>query len=601
MKNIVRVIAYIKNYWVYILLNFVSNFLYSFFSLFTISMIVPFLQVLFEVKPQITEMPAISLSNIVDIFYYYMHVVIENNGKFSAMIYVTLVMVACSLCSNFFRFMGKFFVIPMQNGVSKDIRNDIYKRTLILPLSYYSKQRSGDILARVTLDIDEIQIAMQDLVQFLFRDPIMIIIYLGTLFYISVQLTLLSLVIVPVIILFISYIGKSIRSKANKGQKEIGFLSALYEETISGLRIIKAFNVQRIFAERFKIHNAKFTKLSKKVQRKNELASPLTEVLGILTIVFIILIGSQMVAKKNITGFELLGFVVIFARIISPAQALANAAFSIRKGMASADRVFQVIDADEKIVEKPNPIRLTQFEDKIEFKNVCFSYEATPILKDINLTVNKGETIAIVGPSGAGKTTLVDLLPRFYDCEGELLIDGKDIKDCCITDVRQLMGMVNQDVILFNDTIFNNIAYGKPGATMEEVQHAAQIANAHDFIMQMPEAYQTEIGDRGTRLSGGQRQRVSIARAVLKNPPVLILDEATSALDTESEHLVQEALTNLMQNRTTFVIAHRLSTIQHAHHIVVLDQGTIMESGTHEELIAANGIYKKLLDAQQFS
>jgi subfamily B ATP-binding cassette protein MsbA len=497
-----------------------------------------------------------------------------------------------------------YYLAILRNGVVKDLRNNLYKKVLILPLSYFSGQKKGDIMARMTNDVQEIEWSIVTSLEMVFRDPLSILAYLITLIIISPQLTLFVIILMPLTTFLISRIGKSLKRSSDKVQNKMGVILSEIEETISGLRIIKAFNAIRYSEEKFKNINNHYTKLMVRVYRKRDLANPLSEFLSVFVLAAIMLYGGNLVlgAKANIPPDMFIYYVVIFSQLIVPLKSITYAYYNLKKGAASVDRINEILDAQEVIVEKANPIPIKAFNNEISYRNVSFSYEKEIVLSNINLNIEKEKTIAIVGPSGGGKSTMMDLLPRFYDCtNGEILIDGISIKDFVISDLRGLMGVVTQESILFNDTVFNNIAFGLKDFKEEQVIEAAKIANAHEFIMEMEHGYQTNIGDRGNKLSGGQRQRISIARAILKNPPILILDEATSSLDTESERLVQDALDRLMKNRTTMVIAHRISTIQHADEIIVLQRGEIIERGKHAELLAKDGVYKKLYDMQSFN
>jgi subfamily B ATP-binding cassette protein MsbA len=498
-----------------------------------------------------------------------------------------------------------YSLAPIRNGVVKDIRNRIFKKTLELPLSYYSEERKGDIISRMTTDVQEIEWNIMQSLEMIFREPINIVIFLVLMVAMSAKLTLIAFILLPITVLLIGKLGRSLRRSSSESKERMGTLLSMMDETLGGLRIIKGFNAERKVAEKFEAENESFTKLGIKVGRKVDLASPLSETLGVSVLVVLLFIGGKMVIEdQSMDGAVFITYLAMFSQLLTPAKAFASAYSSIQKGLASAERIDKILNAEVSISDKTNPTHIKTFEKNIEFKNVSFAYrkgEVGWVLNDINLTITKGKTIALVGQSGSGKTTLADMLPRFYDTtNGDILIDGISLKDAAIKDIRSLMGIVTQESILFNDTVFNNIAFGIDNATEADVIAAAKIANAHDFIMQMPNGYQTNIGDRGNKMSGGQRQRMSIARAVLKNPPILILDEATSALDTESERLVQDALNKLMQNRTSIVIAHRLSTIQHADEIIVMQKGEIIERGNHSALINANGTYQKLHEMQSF-
>ncbi|NPA68459.1 MAG: ABC transporter ATP-binding protein, partial [Chlorobi bacterium] len=491
----------------------------------------------------------------------------------------------------------------VRNGVIKDMRNKIYKKILELPFAYFSEERKGDIMSKMTNDLKEIEWTVMTSVEMLIRNPLTIIVYLITLIIMSPQLTLFVLILIPLSGLVIGTVGRSLKRTSRKAQDQMGTLLSKIEETLSGLRIIKAFTAEDFVFKKFFEYNENYTRTMNRVYRKNYLASPMSEFLGVVMVTGIMYYGGSLVLsnESTLSPEAFIGYIAVFSQIITPAKAFSTAIYNVQKGAASIDRINIILNAENKIKEKENPIEIKSFEKEIEFSEVSFAYENTYVLKNINLKIKKGQTVALVGQSGSGKSTLVDLIPRFYDVtEGKITIDGTDIRNFKIKDLRNLMGNVNQEPILFNDTIKNNIAFGTENIPEEEIIKAAKIANAHEFIMQTENGYDTNIGDGGTKLSGGQRQRISIARAVLKNPPIMILDEATSSLDTESEKAVQDALYKLMQNRTSVVIAHRLSTIKNADIICVLQNGKITERGTHDELIKANGNYKKLYDLQIF-
>jgi len=606
MNKLKKIFSYAIPYWSYGLLNIIFNILSAIFSLVSLTMIAPFLQLLFGTTKLVTAKPelAFSINTVVDYFYYYVSIIISNYGKQQALVFICILVVVLFLLKNTFRYLGMYYLAPLRNGVVKDIRNSMYLKIMVLPIGYYTEQRKGDIMSRMTSDVQEIEWSIMSSLEMIFRDPILILVYIITLFVISPQLSLFVMVLLPIAALIIGRIGKSLKKTSLRAQIKMGDLLSMIEETISGLRIIKAFNAIKSAEAKFHEQNNNYTKLMIRLFRKRDLASPLSEFLGTLVLVIVLLFGGQLVlsAKDSISPENFILYIAVFSQLIVPAKSFTQAIYNIQKGAASAERIDQILTAEEKIIEKPDAIEIKKFNNEIEYRNIHFKYQLEPVLTDINLKVAKGKTIALVGPSGGGKSTMADLLPRFYDCtEGEIIIDGVNIKDYKINDIRGLMGIVTQETILFNDSVFNNIAFGMENATEEEVISAAKIANAHDFIMELPSGYKTNIGDRGSKLSGGQKQRLSIARAVLKNPPILILDEATSALDTESERLVQEALINLMKNRTSVVIAHRLSTIQFADEIIVLQRGEIVERGNHNQLFEANGIYRKLCDLQSFA
>jgi subfamily B ATP-binding cassette protein MsbA len=605
MKNVMRIFRYVKPYWGFALLNMLFNIFSVLFSLVSLAMVVPFLQLLFGNEKLVLVQPSFNLtiSSVTGNFNYYISMIIHNYGKVDALMFICLFVVILFFLKNFFRYMAMYYLAPARNGVVRDLRNDLYMKILILPLSYYTEQKKGDIIARVTTDVQEVEWSIMSSLEMIFRDPLNIVIFLVTLMIMSPQLTLFVLVLLPFTAFLIGRIGKSLKRSSERVQKRMGIILSVIEETLSGLRIIKAFNAIEYSNDKFKNINDNYTKMMNRVYRKRDLANPLSEFIGALVLSIIMWFGGKLVLGTNasVTPEVFIAYVVIFSQLIVPIKSFVTAFYNIQKGAASAERIKQVLDAEEVIIEKQNAIQLKEFKKEIVYNNVSFTYEKEQVLSNINLTIEKGKTIALVGPSGGGKSTMADLLPRFYDCtKGEIIIDGIPIKDLVISDLRGLMGIVTQESILFNDTVFNNIAFAINDASEENVIEAAKIANAHEFIMELENGYHTFIGDRGSKLSGGQRQRLSIARAVLKNPPVLILDEATSSLDTESERLVQDALEKLLKNRTSIVIAHRLSTIQHADEIVVLQRGEIIERGKHADLIEKNGIYKKLCELQSF-
>jgi len=607
MKLFYRLFRHVFPYKADIAFILIFNFLYSIFSIFSLSMVVPFLSVLFGQTEAVTVKPSfeISADYIINTFYYYMGLIIEAHGPIAALIYIASTMVVLSFLSNLCRYMGMFFLADIRCGILKQIRSEIYHQLLILPLSFYSKQRKGDILNRMGADVQEVEWSVISTLQSICRDPFLIVVFLIALFSISAKLTLISLIVLPIAGFFIASIGKNIKQKSVKAQQLLGKLSSIFEETISGLRIVKAYNAIDFMSEKFKEENHEFYRLNKKIYRINELGSPLVEFLSVAALMLILFLGGVFAPESMFSGGLFVMYILVFARIIPPAKALVTSAYNIQKGMASAERIYEIIDGEEVIVEDEHPVSLQEFKDKIEYKHVGFSYNDTTtdghydVLEDVNFTLEKGKTIALVGASGAGKSTLVDLLPRFYDVSaGEILLDDINLKRYRISDLRGIFGIVNQDVMLFNDTVYNNITFGMEGKTKEEVIEAAKIAQAHDFIMEMEDGYNTILGDRGMRLSGGQRQRISIARALLCNPQVLILDEATSALDTESEFLFQQALEGLLKDRTAIIIAHRLSTIRNTDQILFVKDGHISEQGTHDELMQQKGDYYRFCNLQ---
>jgi len=608
MKKLLKILKYVKVYWGYASLNVLFNILAVVFSLASFAVFIPILNMLFG-KQNMPETPgALNLMNFESLkehFNYYAGNLIHQYGEMEALFYIAMVILGMYFFKNFFRYLAMFFLAPIRNGVVKDLRNEMYKKVLILPVSYYSEKKKGDIISRMTSDVLEVEWSIMSSLESVFREPIAIVASVVVLFIMSPSLTIFVMVLLPLSGFLIGQIGKSLKRTSDKSQKRMGFILSVIEETIGGLRIIKGFTAINSTEKKFKDINQDYTNLMIRLYRKRDLASPLSEFLGVGVVVTILWYGGRLILS-NESALDAAAFLVylgIFSQILNPAKAITAAFYNVQKGAASVERIEAVLDAPEIIEEKPNALVKTDFEKEIEYRDLSFSYQNdVKVLKDINFKISKGKTIALVGASGGGKSTLADLLPRFYDPQqGSISIDGTDIRDLNIDSLRGLMGIVTQESILFNDTVFNNIALGiEDKVTQKDVEQAARIANAHEFIENMEDGYQSIIGDRGQKLSGGQRQRLSIARAVLKNPPIMILDEATSALDTESERLVQQALENLMKNRTSLVIAHRLSTIQHADEILVVDNGEIVERGIHEKLLQKKGIYKKLHDMQAF-
>ena len=610
-KNFRRILHYVKPYWFSVMMNIFFNILAIVFSLFSFSMIVPFLNMLFNPDNLTTVKPefALDTDTLLATLDYYISSIIIEQGQAAALVFICILLVIAFFLRNITAYFAMFFMVGARCGTIKDIRNDLYKKIMILPLSFYSKHKKGDIMARITTDVQEIEVSIISYLDTFIKSPLTIIAYFAYMLGVSWRLTLFVVLLLPIGGLIIGWVGKSLRKDSLEGQNKFAGLLATIEETIGGLRIIKAFNAIGYSSEKFEEHNKDYTRVIKFVNRTRDLSSPMSEFLSSIIISIVIWFGATLILEAgsdpgtvpSITAANFIAYIVVFSQIISPAKSFSQGFYSLQKGMASADRIFEVLDAEEVIVEKENAISLPDFKDAIVYNDVSFHYNEVNVLKNISLTIPKGKMIALVGESGGGKSTLVDLLPRFYDVsQGSITIDGIDVRDLKICDVRGLMGIVSQESILFNDTVFNNIAFGLEHATRKKVIEAAKIANAHDFIMELENGYDTLIGDRGMNLSGGQRQRISIARAVLKNPPILILDEATSSLDTESERLVQEALSKVMTNRTSVVIAHRLSTIQNADEILVLVKGQIVERGKHEELIELGGVYKRLTDLQSF-
>ena len=598
---------YLARYKRYIAGTFLFNILAAIFNVFSFTVLLPILQILFKVNDQRYQFIEWGSGDFIETAknngYYYSQQLIDTYGPATTLLMLGIILAVLTLFKTAAYFGGSACLMPLRTGVVRDIRAEIYRKILRLPLSFFSEERKGDILARASTDVNEVDASITSSLDMIIKNPIFIVIYLVTLILISWQLTLFTLLVVPFMAIGIGRIGKKLKQKSLYAQSKWSDGISQIEETLGGLRIIKAFIAEKKMDNRFQKVNNEFRNASMRVAIRQSAAHPVSEFLGTCMIVVVLWFGGYLIFSGNspIDASTFIYYLVILYTILQPIKDLSKAGYSIQKGMASIERINKILNAQNNITEAPNPVHISTLNDSIEFCNVSFSYtDGHPVLTDINLTIRKGQTIALVGQSGSGKSTLVDLIPRYHDVTGgKILIDGRDLREFSINSLRSLIGNVNQEAILFNDTVFNNIAFGVENATMKQVIEAAKIANAHDFILEMEEGYDTSIGDRGCRLSGGQRQRISIARAILKNPPILILDEATSALDTESERLVQQALERLMKTRTTIAIAHRLSTIRNADTIHVLHDGHIVESGTHDELIALNRYYKKLNDMQQ--
>lgn len=603
MKNIFKILAYMGNYKRYVALNVIFNILYIIFSLFSIVMIIPFVSVLFGIIEAPEQLPEFALNkdSIIDTFSYYLNYFKETQGFFPCLLYICAVFITFTFLSNLCRYMAMFFLSPLRNGVLMDLRNDIYHKLTILPVSFFSSQRRGDIIARMTTDVGVVEWTAVTSLQMVVKDPFMIIIYAVALFATSWQFMLLILLILPLPLWLIRKISASLNRNSIKGQQKAGDILSFSEEALSTIKVSKSLNAESVMERRFSIHNKAYQKLLNKINAKNELAAPLSEFFSMLIIAIVIVIGGIFVLNDKIHPGVLIGFTLIFTRIISPIKELIKAYYNFKKGEASAARIYEILNAEEKIFNKPQPIVMNDFSDSIEFKNVGFSYETNEgfSLQDISFTIKKGEKVAIVGASGAGKSTLFDLISRFQDVtEGQILIDGKDIRDLQIDSLRKSIGVVTQNSILFNDTILANITFGLKSYDMEDVRKVVRLANMEEFIESLPLKYETNIGDSGTSLSGGQRQRLCIARTLLRNPQILLMDEATAAMDTENERKVSLAINNAMQNRTVISIAHRLSTIVKSDKIIVLDKGRIVEVGDHQTLLQKDGIYAKLVRMQ---
>ena len=615
MKDFIRVLKrFVPPYKKYMALNIVFNILSAILNLFSFALIIPILNILFKTdeKVYIFQPWDWDLASwdawkgmfelIKNNFFAYISHIIEKDGGAFTLLILGVFLVVMTLLKVLAMYLAFYTMIPIRTGVVRDIRNKINRKITELPLGFFSEERKGDIIARISGDVNEIETSIMNSLDMLFKNPILIFIYLTAMLIISWQLTLFVFILLPVAGYVMGKVGKTLKRKSLLGQAQWSVLMSQIEETLSGLRIIKAFIAEKKIQKRFEEANDAFRHTTNRIYRRQQLAHPMSEFLGTATIVVILWFGGTLILGENspIDASTFIYYLVIFYSIINPAKDLSKATYSIQKGLASVERVDKILNAESNIRTPvhPKPVALHR---AIEYRDVWFRYQNEWVLKGINLCIHRGKTIALVGQSGSGKSTLVDLLPRFYDVDkGSVTIDGADVREVSLHDLRGLMGNVNQEAILFNDSFFNNIAFGVENATRQEVEEAARIANAHEFIMATEDGYDTSIGDRGGKLSGGQRQRISIARAVLKNPPILILDEATSSLDTESERLVQEALENLMRNRTTIVIAHRLSTICNADEICVLHEGEIVERGKHDALLAINGLYRRLCDMQKF-
>lgn len=611
MKSYQRILFFAKPHQKFLWGSMFFNILYSLLNIFSVGTMLPILSVLFGTADKIdtTKNPVWNgqFGNITSFLkewvFYKIQINIDNYGAVLVLAVLCSITAFAFLLRNIFRYFGAYLLIFYRVGITRDLRTSMYNKFLHLPVSFFTEQKRGDMMSRISNDIGGVEGGIMGSLVDLVNAPFMVITTLITLFILSPQLTLFSLIVFPIMGWLISWVGKSLKRQALSAQQELGNLFSLVDETLRSSKIIKIFNADKILKKRFDNTTYRWEKFSIGMGRRRELASPMSEFLGSITILLITwFAGKQILQSQSLSPETFLVFIALFFQILDPAKKFSNAISSIQGGMASLERVSEVLDYKEKIEEIENPVPITELKDKIVFNNIGFFYEKdNVILKNFNLTLYKGKTVALVGQSGSGKTTVANLLARFYDTsEGQILIDGRNIKELNLNQYRRLLGMVTQESVLFNDSVYNNILMGNPTATEEDVLSAAKIANAHDFISQLPEGYDTNIGDDGGKLSGGQKQRVSIARAVLKNPPIMILDEATSALDTESERFVQNALEKMMENRTSLVIAHRLSTIQKADHIVVMEKGLIVEEGTHQELYEKNGVYRKLVELQNF-
>jgi subfamily B ATP-binding cassette protein MsbA len=608
MKVYLRLLQFARPYGDFLPLYLVYMTLGIFFGTANFTLIIPLLSVLFDTTGKhMADMPttlphfAFTLSYIGQLFNYYLAQVILTQGKQGALAYVCGVIIASVFFSNVFRYLGGRLLTRVRARVVQNLRSTLYNRILDLELGYFSNERKGDLMSRLTNDVHEVEISVVNTLTAAFKEPLTIIVFFVILFNMSAHLTVFTLVLLPISGGIIASVAKRLRRQAAQSQSTLGSMLSVIDETLGSIRVIKGFNARAYILEKFRVQNDQYAQTTQSIDNTRDLASPFSEFAGVAVVAGLLYYGGTLVlnGQSGLSAEAFIGYIILFSQILTPAKALSGAFSNIQRGLVAGERVLRVIDTEPSIRDRPQAAALPDFAEQIELRDVSFTYGDKPVLYDLNLTIKKGQTVALVGPSGGGKSTLADLLPRFYDpSAGQVLLDGHDIRDYTLYSVRDQMGIVTQESILFNDTIYNNIKFNTE-ATEDEVIAAAKTANAHDFIMQNPEGYQTMIGDRGGRLSGGQRQRLSIARAILRNPPILILDEATSALDTESEKLVQEALTRLMASRTSLVIAHRLSTVRHADEIVVLQHGRIVERGTHDELLRhEGGLYQRLSQLQ---
>lgn len=604
MKSLRIIYQYISKYPLLVGFYFFLNLLSAFFSLISLTLLAPFLALIFGLQDGKGLIGSrFSIGNITDSFYDYLSgLTATDTGKIKALGIICVILITAILLKNVFLYLSLYVLAPIRNRIINDMRSDMFSKILQLPVGFFSDQRKGDIMSKLTNDLQDVEFSTISFLETFLREPVVIILYLWAMIRLSPELSLFLLIFLPVAGLIIGRIGRSLKKVSTRVQEKLGDILSTIEETLGGMRVVKAFNAEQTQQEKFERENERLYQIKNKANRRRDLASPVSETLGVLAVCCVLFYGGRLVLNKDfsLNATDFLTYIAIFTQIINPLKSFSSASYNIQKGAASIERIQKLIQTEETIRESPHPIPLKSFESAIEFRDAGFAYQDVPVLKEINLHIPKGSTVALVGSSGAGKSTLADLIPRFHDVSsGELLIDGHNIQDYAIKDLRNLMGIVTQEPILFNDTIAANIALGNPTATAEQIEQAARIANAHNFIMQKENGYQTNVGERGSKLSGGERQRLTIARAVLKNPPILILDEATSSLDTESERLVQDAINNLMKDRTSVVIAHRLSTVRHADEIIVLQKGQVVERGRHEDLIAREGFYKRLVEMQE--
>lgn len=610
MNTYLRILSYARPYRRYFPIYVLYTLLAIIFGLMNFTLLKPLFDVIFEQAPQADMSKylskpdfAFTVDYFLTLFNYYFYQISETYGKFGTLVYVCIIIVISVFLSNLFTYLSGVVLAKVRAEVIKKMRMSIFEQVSRMHIGYFSNERKGDLMSKMTNDIQEVENSVVQSLRVVFKEPVTIILYFAVLFFMSFKLTLFTIMVIPISGAIIGGITRRLKKTAIESQESLGRIVNILDETIGGMRVIKAFGAQKYVRSKFDSETDFYSDVNISMAKKNELASPISQFMGVSVVAGILVYGGSLVLNNNsdLSASDFITYIIIFTQVLNPAKEISRAASSIQRGLASADRIFKVVDTPSEIQNAENPVTVHTFSDAVQFHHVSFSYEKEKVLDNISFTLQKGKTIALVGPSGGGKSTIADLVPRFYDpTEGKVTLDGVDLKTIEINSLIKQMGIVTQESILFNDSVFNNIAFGLEGISEEKVIEAAKIANAHEFIVDLENGYQTSIGERGSKLSGGQRQRLSIARAVLKNPPILILDEATSALDSQSEKLVQEALTNLMANRTTLVIAHRLSTIQHADEILVIKKGQIVQRGTHQQLILEEGLYRKLSTMQSF-